>query len=285
MSKPKLQRSREAEILELSEDVANEDCDSGKVCPTRICKAKGIGLIHNRYGKDKFDGMLVYRRSKWVILCNLDNGNERGSTRERFTISHELGHYHIPEHRRQLMAGCRSHPSKAGIFDGAASVEELEADTFAANLLMPPGRFVPKLRRLRKPPLRSINELRREFDTSLESTAIQSMRHDPRITAMAKWDNNELAWHRIAEVYFKERGYRQFLLRDCSQLPADSATAEAIADADTQYPSVIRETVSRASDCFGYVSNEGNRNIVFREESVRNGRFGVVTIYSELELP
>ena len=280
--KPKLQTSREVEILELSEDVANEDCDSGRVCPTRICGTKEIRLVHDNYGNGKFDGMLVCRDRNWIILCNCDNGNTPGSTRERFTIAHELGHYHIPEHRRQLISGGRPHGSHAGAFDGAESIEELEADTFAANLLMPPARFVPRLRSLKQPPLQSAVSLRKEFDASLESTAIQTMRHDSRVIAVAKWDADALAWHRISEPFFRETGYRQFKFRQQSQLQHDCATAVALADSKSQFDSTIHETVATAAYCFGYVAAGGKRDILLREEAVRNGRFGVVSMFSIL---
>lgn len=280
--KPKLQQSREVEILELSEDVANEDCASGRVCPARICRTKEIKIVHDSYGAGKFDGMLVYRDGTWVILCNCDNGNTPGATRERFTLGHELGHFHIPEHRRQLVAGCKPHGSHVGAFDGADSIEELEADTFAANLLMPPARFVPRLRSLRQSPLQSIASLRKEFDTSLESTSIQAMRHDGRIVAIAKWRNDGLSWHRISEHFFRETGYRQFQLRQTGSLPPDCATASAFADPELQFDSPIRETTVTAAFCFGHVAAGGNRDILLREQAVRNGRFGVVTVYSVL---
>lgn len=281
--KLKLQLSREAELLELSEDVANEDCITGRVCPTRICTAKGIQLVHESYGKGKFDGMLVYRKGEWFILCNYSSGNAEGSTRERFTIAHELGHYHIPEHRRQLMGGCRPHGSHAGVFDGAESIEELEADTFAANLLMPPLRFAPRLRSGKQSPLETIVALRKEFDTSLESTAIQVMRHDNRVVAIAKWDEDSLAWHRISDPFFRETGYRQFRLRSKAHLAPDCATVAALADSESQFDSTIRESVVTAAHCFGHVAAGGPRDILLREQAVRNGRFGVVSVYSVLD--
>ncbi len=281
--KLKLQPSREAEILELSEDVANEDCTSGRVCPVRICNAKRIEVIHDCYGVGSFDGMLVYRAGCWVILCNRDSGNTHGSTRERFTLGHELGHFHIPEHRRQLIAGCLPHGSQAGAFDGAESIEELEADTFAANLLMPPARFVPRLRALKMSPMQGIASLRKEFDTSLESTAIQTMRYDTRVLAIAKWSNDALEWHRISESFFRETGYRQFRLRKRSSLPNDCATAAALADPEVQFDSPMRDGVLTAAFCFGHVAAGGRRDLLLLEEAMHNGRFGVVSIYSILD--
>jgi hypothetical protein len=226
--------------------------------------------------------MLVYRSGDWVILCNYDNGNAPGSTRERFTISHELGHYHIPEHRRQLIAGCRPHGSHAGAFDGAESIEELEADTFAANLLMPPTRFLPRLQSVKLPPLATAVALRKEFDASLESTTIQVMRYDSRVVAIVKWNADVLAWHRISDPFFRATGYRQFLLREKHTLPDDCATVAAFAGSETQFDSIIHETVVTAAFCFGHVAAGGKRDILLREEAVRNGRFGVVSIFSIL---
>ena len=279
----KLQLSRETEILELAEDVANEDCVTGRVCPTRVCTAKGIRLVHESYGEKKFDGMLVYQAGTWIILCNIDNGNLPGSSRERFTISHELGHYHIPEHRRLLMAGQKPHGSQAGAFDEDGRPEEFEADTFAANFLMPPARFVPRILALRQKPMEVILLLRKEFDTSLESTAIQGLRHDARIVAIAKWNETKLGWRWISDKFFHETGYRRFLLNDREQLPDGCATLAALNDSDSQFDSAVRESVATAAFCFGRVAAGGYRDILLREQAVRNGRFGVIVIYSVLE--
>ena len=281
--KPKLHPSRETEILELSSFIASEDSAAGRVSPTRICKAKDITIAHSSYGADKFDGMLVLRGESWVVLCNVDRGNTPGSSRERFTIAHELGHYHIPEHRRALIAGCRSHGSYAGAFDGADSIEELEADTFAANLLMPVEQFVPKLTRSKQTPLVTVRALRKEFDTSWETTAIQAMRHDPRIITIVKWTNDAFHWHRISEPAFKECGYRSFLLRDINALPRDCATTLALKDPESDGEGEIRSNAVTASHCFAWVAAGKKRDILILEEAVRNGRFGVLSVFSAME--
>lgn len=281
-TRPKLSDNRETEILELSEDIAREDCTSGPVSPTRICMAKQIKVVHDSYGAGNFDGMLVYYDGTWVILCNCDTGNMPETARERFTLAHELGHFHIPEHRQRLLTGGQPHGSHSGAFDAAESIEELEADTFAANLLMPPSRFVSRFRSLSQVPLQSIATLRKEFDTSLESTAIQTMRHDGRIVAIAKWANGALAWHRIADVFFHESGYRQFLFRENNSLPRDCATAAALADQEDQFDAPIHEAIVTAAFCFAHVATGSKRDILLREEAVRNGRFGVITAYSTI---
>jgi hypothetical protein len=51
------------------------------------------------------------------------------SGRRRFTIAHEIGHFVLHEERRR--------PGSDGAVDEAGGAEEREADTFAAELLMP----------------------------------------------------------------------------------------------------------------------------------------------------
>jgi hypothetical protein len=148
---------------------------------------------------------------------------------------------------------------------------------------MPPERFAPRLRALKQVPLESILSLRKEFDTSLESTAIQTLRHDPRVVAIAKWQGDQLGWHRISERFFRETGYRRFLFRKREQLPDDCATAIALSDSQSQFDSVVRGAAVTAAFCFGRVAAGGNRDLILREQAVRNGRYGVLAVYSILD--
>jgi len=275
-----LPHSRELELVELAEDIATDYCPGGVVDPAHICRKKEIALLHENYGEGKFDGMLVLRKGIWSIICNRDSGNSSGSPRGRFTTSHELGHFFIPEHRRQLMAGCRSHPSQAGAFDGADCIEELEADTFAANLLLPPSRLKVRLRARSMTPMQAVVKLRDEFCTSGESTAIQVMRHDSRVIAIAKWDDEKLAWPRVADSFFRDGGYRRFRLRNRADLPDECATSLALKDSPSRFDASIHETVATAAFCFEHVAVSGTRDLILREEAIRLGRFGALTIYS-----
>ena len=147
---------------------------------------------------------------------------------------------------------------------------------------MPLARFLPRLQSSKLPRLATIVMLHKEFDASLESTAIQAMRHDSRVVVIAKRNADSLAWHRISEPFFRATGYRQFRLRDKHTLPSDCATVAAFADSETQFDSTIREAVVTAAFCFGHVEAGGKRDILLREEAMRNGRFGVVSVLSLL---
>lgn len=60
----------------------------------------------------------------------------QGSGRRRFSIAHELGHYHIPTHRKEKVEGyCADRDLRAR--DKDARQVEWQANDFAAELLMP----------------------------------------------------------------------------------------------------------------------------------------------------
>ena len=109
------------------------------------------------------------------------------------------------------------------------------------------------------------------------------MRHDPRIIIIAKWTNDAFAWHRISEPAFKAGGYRSFLLRDINALPHDCATTLALKDPECAGEGEIRSNAATASHCFGRVAAGEKRDILILEEAVRNGRFGVLSVFSAME--
>lgn len=55
---------------------------------------------------------------------------------QRFTVSHELGHYFLPGHPEEILKSSPMHLSRAGFSQGDSSIE-IEADHFASGLLMP----------------------------------------------------------------------------------------------------------------------------------------------------
>jgi Zn-dependent peptidase ImmA (M78 family) len=94
--------------------------------------------------------------------------------RVRFSIAHELGHYFIESHRELLVAG-KNHDSTPGfICDNAL---EVEADEFAAALLIPRTHIE---RRLQKRPFMTLEEILKmgdEWQSSARSAAIRYLRY------------------------------------------------------------------------------------------------------------
>ena len=111
--------------------------------------------------------------------------------RARFTFSHELGHYFIDEHRNALVGGVGTHASFTDY--QSDNPAELEADSFAAALLMPAKRFASAARQ-RRPSVQSIRELAGQFGTSYASTAIRYAKSDWYSIIVMRWTIEGRKW-------------------------------------------------------------------------------------------
>ena len=91
--------------------------------------------------------------------------------RKRFSIAHELGHWH--HHRGQCLV-CWAEETRPG---GVLSPERV-ADGFAADLLMPAYLFKPLARQHAKLTFKAVNALAEAFKTSQTATAIRLVESD-----------------------------------------------------------------------------------------------------------
>lgn len=89
---------------------------------------------------------------------------------QRFCIAHELGHYFLDGHPEKVLDGAGVHQSRAGF--GSGDRYELEADHFAAGLLMPDPLFRRAMARAGTG-FRAIERLAGICSTSLTATAIR----------------------------------------------------------------------------------------------------------------
>lgn len=89
---------------------------------------------------------------------------------QRFSVAHELGHYFLDGHIDHLLPTDGVHASQAGFV--SADPYELEADQFAAGLLMPATPFRRALGR-KSPGLSAIESIAELCHTSLTATAIR----------------------------------------------------------------------------------------------------------------
>ena len=105
----------------------------------QIANDEGISTYYDDY-EDTFDGMFVIDSGIHHIHLNIARGNFKESGRGRFSLAHELGHYLIEDHHQDILNGkLRPHPS----FQKNKQINsyEQEADSFAANILMPADIF------------------------------------------------------------------------------------------------------------------------------------------------
>jgi len=111
--------------LELPIDLKALANDSGIILQPKPDTAEGVSGLLIRHGNDFAIGYATHIKSEGF---------------QRFSIAHEMGHYFLPGHFEHVFkSGNQIHESRAGF--GSRDQIELEADHFAAGLLMPAHLF------------------------------------------------------------------------------------------------------------------------------------------------
>lgn len=136
------------------------------VDPEAIAASKGILVQPKPDTAAGVSGILIKAGDEFGIMY-ATNIPSRGF--QRFSISHELGHYCIEGHPEALLID-GVHQSRAGFVSGDPF--EQEADHFAAALLMPERPFRKAIDNYAAG-LACVEALRKECETSLTSTAIR----------------------------------------------------------------------------------------------------------------
>lgn len=275
-----MRADRAEAIRSLAEGLAELYCPDGRVDPVRILEAAKITISYNHYG-DAFEGALEQNAGRFHTYCNLDKVRSRNSPRARFTIAHELGHYHIDEHRAALERGLAPmHGSFASRPDSEIVVEQ-EADLFASHLLLPRPRFHRFLSSLpaQLVGLHKIIAVAQEFDVSVQATARRYCQENPGTCGLVMWRTDDQPWGFMSPSW-EALGY-QGLRRDETAIVRGSATfraKEASPGIDKKLFGSIEETTSTAAFWFRNVARGGQRDVVLIEQAVRLGSYGVLTL-------
>lgn len=276
MPRQKLTPSRKRDLIALAEEtVVVYSPDEGAVNLDKIVRECGIGLLFDDY-ENAFDGALEVSDGEFYIHINTTKCGSRESARARFTKGHELGHFFIDEHRLALLSGENPHGSTCGMFDSAETPEELEADFFAANLLMPPSRF-SRLIRDDESPLKAIERMASYFQSSLTATALHYISNVANRCAIIRWDaDGTFSWNFVGNGYHAAHFHKPFYAEGEPPLKG-SATEEVLSGEISK-----SEGVSTMSATFKGVSGGGTRDILLREEALVLGEYGYLTIFSDL---
>ncbi len=112
--------------------IESDGLDALPIDPIAIAQRREI-LVHAKSDSERgVSGMLVKHGDSFAIAY-ATHVPSKGF--QRFSIAHELGHYFLPDHPEKVFSGSDSHSSRGGFVAGDPI--ELEADHFAASLLMP----------------------------------------------------------------------------------------------------------------------------------------------------
>jgi len=118
---------------------------------------------------DAADGTIVGSPKRAIISINRSTIPRR----QRFTLGHEIGHWH---HHRGRLLFCT--PTDVGNFTGGPLDPERQADAFASDLILPRYLVRPKILKLKKPTLTFAHEIADEFRASMTATLIKILNED-----------------------------------------------------------------------------------------------------------
>ena len=192
------------------------------VRPLEIAAQEGI-IVQPGFFGEGFDARIEYYRSQHgFCIFHAQPGGWRTDGRVQFSLAHELGHFYLPAHRERLLKGIR-HNSESDF--ESSNRTELEADEFAADLLMPMELFRAQLNSFRNGfcTIDNLATLAKRLETSLTSTARRYCESDREPCTIFFSTNGLMHWGTASQdmqllgMYFCETN---------NPPPAGSKTAE-----------------------------------------------------------
>lgn len=265
-------------------------------------------LVRERKGAPS--GMLIKDEDDGPPLVWVDPDVTRG--RYRWTVFHELGHHHLghegdrftdndrtlrtAEGRSELMPTKYREAARQGVLPGITELpngavtplveettdsarrklEEREANLYASEMIMPSQLFAPEARRM-PTGIETIQQLREEYQTSFEATAIRYAQACPEkcaVVAMEPMTGAEGSFTGFTVLYVL-RASRSFLsgLHQDARLPFSGLLATAWTALDNGH---VTGTVT--ADYFGLPSH-----LEIRADALRLGDYGRVLALLWLE--
>lgn len=161
---------------EIEEEVAKLLRDQGISSPSvpveRIARKNGIQVVRSAADWNQ-SGFLLRDSGKAIIGLNSRNA----PVRQRFTIAHELGHFFLHEGKKLFVDQSAVINKRDDLSSSGTDEEEIEANAFAAALLMPRTMVLDAAKDVLKqnPPTRDefISNLAKQFDVSAEAMSIR----------------------------------------------------------------------------------------------------------------
>ncbi|QKO20909.1 ImmA/IrrE family metallo-endopeptidase [Rhodoferax sp. BAB1] len=121
---------------------------------------------------------------------------------QRFSVAHELGHYFMPDHIDAVLGSKVMHESRSG---ASPDRYEIEADAFAAALLMPKGLFTSALRKANDG-LAGIEYLAGLCQTSMLATANRYVDHSSIPVAVVVSVGGRVEYCKMSPAFKEFRG-------------------------------------------------------------------------------
>lgn len=206
-------------------------------------------------------GMLLRNGNTFGILYATHIDNEGF---QRFSIAHELGHYFLDGHIDHILPGDGFHTSHAGFVSG--DPYELEADQFAAGLLMPTTLFRNSIGR-HQPGLGAVESVAAICRTSLTATAIRYAELSDDAVAVVLSTGQTIDFCRLSSTLKSLRGITW--LKKGTPVPRGTVTARLNADQARVRSAERDEEEIDICDWLG-----GDRSVTATEEVIGLGSYG-----------
>lgn len=161
------------------------------------------------------DAHLVRVGNKGGITIR-DSIKERG--RQRFAIAHEIGHWELHADRTQVFL-CTNEDMR----DYQSSPEEIEANHFASELLMPMRMMLPKFRTM-EPGIAVPEAIAQHFDVSLTAATLRYVSKFKLPLMVVFSANGRVTWWRKNEEHMEH-----LFLEPAQMISEDSRAAVAAA--------------------------------------------------------
>jgi len=232
------------------------------VDPFAIAESRDIKVEGKPESADGVSGMLLRHGNNFGIIYATHIPNQGF---QRFSVSHELGHYFLPGHVDQVIKNC-VHVSRAGF--ATNDPYELEADHFAAGLLMPEAPFRKAMNR-HDPGLDAIDAMTELCLTSHTSTAIRFAELTDAAMAVIVSTGDKIDYCFMSEA-MKSLPNLDWI-RKGSLLPKGTATARLAACPNKV---LAGDRVADEVDVRDWLG--GTTSAAVSEESVGLGRYGKV---------
>ena len=161
--------------------------------PREIARQLGI-WVWEREIEGGYDGYLMRVGNTFGIMVNSAIKSE---ARKNFTIAHELGHYEFERHKKPQRV-CLIRESDS-FYENKQ--EEMQANQFAVELLMPQEMFIADMNKQEEVGLFAIDALAKKYCTSFTSTAIRYARFSPHTCAVIISEEGRIRYFAYSKAF------------------------------------------------------------------------------------
>ena len=242
------------------------------VDPIALAQELGIKVMAKPARTQGVSGMLLRHGNAFGIAyaTHIHNIGFRN-----FSVAHELGHYFLPGHIDAVLSHGAVHESHAGF--GSGECYEMEADHFAATLLMPRVLFTNAMRTAGDG-LPAIERLAKQCRTSLVATGIRYTKCTGNPVAIILSTGARINYCFMSNALKEVEGLNW--IRKGEGLSRATATVAFNEDPERIRRAEREQHVSNLQDWFG-----GDRSLSVTEQVIGLGSYGrTLTVLSALDI-